>query len=337
MRKLRDFGRLLLYLFIVAAFLTVNFLLFMHIGDIRFAALITGANAIAMTLLLWFIDNHRRKKMIDEPVKKIQDGIDRVTAGDLTSRIDKKGVGNAYEYGSIIDGINKMTEELGSVETLRTDFISNVSHEMKTPISVLQNYATLLQSADLDDKTRIEYAKKISAETHRLSALITNILKLNKLENQQIFPEKTRFDLTEQVCESMLEFEPRWEEKNLEIETDLDDGVFISADREMLGIVWSNLISNAVKFTPDGGKITLSVKKLGNIAVVSVTDTGCGMDEETIKSIFRKFYQGDTSHATEGNGLGLALVRRIVDIHSGSIDVRSEKNNGSTFAVTLPL
>lgn len=337
MRKMRDFGRLMLYLFIVATFLTVNFLLFMEIGDITLAALITGANALAMTFLLWFIDNHRRKKMIDEPVKKIQEGIDRVTAGDLSSRIDKKGVGNAYEYGSIIDGINKMTEELGSVETLRTDFISNVSHEMKTPISVLQNYATLLQGRDLSEEQRIEYAKKISAETHRLSALITNILKLNKLENQQIFPEKSRFDLTEQICESMLEFETRWDEKNLEIETDLDDDVLIEADREMLSIVWSNLISNAVKFTPEGGKITLSVKKSCKNAVVTVTDTGCGMDDETAKNIFKKFYQGDTSHATEGNGLGLALVRRIVDIHGGKIDVKSEKNNGSSFAVTLPL
>lgn len=336
MKTLRDIGRLLLYLFIVAAFLTVNFLLFMRIDNVTFAAVITGANAVALTLLLWLIDNHRRKMMIDEPVKKIQEGIERVTAGDLTVRIDKKGVGNAYEYGSIIDGINKMTEELGSVETLRTDFISNVSHEMKTPIAVLQNYAMLLQDADLGEEQRIEYAKKISAETRRLGSLITNILKLNKLENQQIFPDKARFDLTEQVCECMLEFEPRWEEKDLDIETDLDEDVFIDADRDMLAIVWNNLISNAVKFTPKGGMITLSVKSSGENAVVTVADTGCGMDSETVKNIFKKFYQGDSSHAAEGNGLGLALVRRIVDIHGGEIKVESEKGKGSSFAVSLP-
>ena len=165
--------------------------------------------------------------------------------------------------------------------------------------------------------------------------LITNILKLNKLENQQIFPKAEAFDLSEQLCGALLQFEDAWESKNLNIETDIEDGVRIRSDSELLTLVWNNLVSNAVKFTPEGGAIGVSLKTEGDSIVVTVSDTGCGMKAETGKHIFEKFYQGDTSHATQGNGLGLALVKRVMDILSGEIGVQSVYGEGSTFTVKL--
>ena len=177
------------------------------------------------------------------------------------------------------------------------------------------------------------HAKAISEADRKLAQLITNILKLNKLENQQIFPQPKEFDLGEQLCECLLVFEDAWEAKNLEIETDIADDVRIKSDPELLSLVWNNLISNAVKFTPDGGTIGLSLKTEGDCVIVQVRDTGCGMKPEVGQHIFEKFYQGDTSHATQGNGLGLALVKRVVDILSGEIGVQSVYGEGSIFTV----
>ena len=156
---------------------------------------------------------------------------------------------------------------------------------------------------------------------------------MNKLENQQIFPQPQEFDLGEQLCECLLQFEDAWEAKEMEIETDIEDDVRIKSDPELLSLVWNNLISNAVKFTPEGGTIGVSLKTIGDQVVVSVSDTGCGMKPETGMHIFEKFYQGDTSHATQGNGLGLALVKRVVDILNGEIGVQSVYGQGSTFSV----
>ena len=228
-----------------------------------------------------------------------------------------------------------MTAELGSTETLRTDFIANVSHELKTPLAVMGNYATMLQRPGLSEAERIEYAKAISHSSRRLAALITNILKLNKLENQQIFPKHEEFDLSGQLCEALLQFEDAWEQKNLNIETNIEDEVRLCSDPELLSLVWNNLISNAVKFTSEGGTISVTLKGEDNAILVSVSDTGCGMKPETGKHIFEKFYQGDTSHATQGNGLGLALVKRVVDILNGEISVQSIYGQGSTFTVKV--
>ena len=184
-------------------------------------------------------------------------------------------------------------------------------------------------------KDRMEYAGAILQSTRRLAALIANILKLNKLENQQIFPKHEQYDLSGQLCEALLGFEDVWEEKGLHIETRIEDEVAICSDRELLSLVWSNLISNAVKFTPAGGSVGVSLVPEGRHVLVSVTDTGCGIDPETGKHIFEKFYQGDTSHATQGNGLGLALVKRVIDILDGEITVRSLPGQGSTFTVKL--
>jgi len=321
---------------------TCNFLLFfrgvhMSAEEIKRAAPVTFCNIIFLTAVFCAIDSARRYFMVTKPVRKIQAGIDEIMKGNFNTRIAYLHGGESdNEYDRIIMGLNRMAEELGSVETLRTDFISNVSHEMKTPLAVIQNYAALLQSPELSEEMRQEYAGAVAEQTHRMSTLITNILKLNKLENQQIYPNVTNYDLGEQLCECMLAFEQDWETKEIEIETDMEENVRIDADPELLSLVWNNLLSNAVKFTEQGGRVSLTLKRDGENVVVQISDTGCGMSPETGKDIFKKFYQGDTSHATQGNGLGLALVKRVIDISKGSVSVSSRLGEGSTFTVVLP-
>lgn len=239
-------------------------------------------------------------------------------------------------YNEIISCFNKMAQELGSLETLRTDFIANVSHEMKTPLTVMQNYGTLLQAPELSDEKRIEYAKGITDSSRRMADMMTNILKLNRLENQQIYPKSDTYDLSEQLCECLLQYENVWEKSNISIDTDIEDGVYIKADSELLSLVWNNLLSNAFKFTPDGGTVSLNLSANPDCVTVQVIDTGCGMTAEVGEHIFEKFYQGDTSHATQGNGLGLALVKRVMDIISGEISVESTLGSGTTFTVRIP-
>ncbi|MEE1329384.1 MAG: HAMP domain-containing sensor histidine kinase [Oscillospiraceae bacterium] len=300
------------------------------------AAKLTFGNVLLISFGAATIDYIRRKRMVDKPVKQIMDALDQVMQGDFTVRIAHvKEFAGETGFNEVINAINKMTAELEGTETLRTDFIANVSHELKTPLAVMANLSTMLQQPGLSDAERMAYAKDISHSARRLAALITNILKLNKLENQQIFPQPQEFDLGEQLCECLLGFEDAWEKKNLEIETDIQDDVRIKSDSELLCLVWNNLISNAVKFTPEGGTVSVTLKADGKKVFVSVRDTGCGMTAETGKHIFEKFYQGDTSHATQGNGLGLALVKRVVDILGGEIAVQSVYGQGSTFTVSI--
>ena len=303
--------------------------------NITAAAKITFLNVLLLTFLFGTIDYIRRKVMVDRPVKIITDATERIMQGDFTVRLAPMHGSGMEGFNQIGLAINKMAEELSGTETLRTDFIANVSHELKTPLAVMGNYATMLQRPGIAEEERCEYAKSISEAARKLAQLITNILKLNKLENQQIFPQPKEFDLGEQLCECLLVFEDAWEAKNLEIETDIEDDVRIQSDPELLSLVWNNLISNAVKFTPDGGTIGLSLKTEGSSVIVQVRDTGCGIKPEVGQHIFEKFYQGDTSHATQGNGLGLALVKRVMDILNGEIGVQSVYGEGSTFTVKL--
>ena len=301
--------------------------------NIGTAAKMTFLNVLLLTLLFGTIDRIRRKLMVDRPVKLITQATERIMQGDFSVRVRPMHGAGMEGFNQIGMAINAMAKELSGTETLRTDFIANVSHELKTPLAVMGNYATMLQRPGITEEERCEYAKAISEATRKLAQLITNILKLNKLENQQIFPQPKEFDLGEQLCECLLGFEDAWEAKGLEIETDLEDDVRIKSAPELLSLVWNNLISNAVKFTPDGGTIGLSLKTEGGSVVVQVRDTGCGMKPEVGQHIFEKFYQGDTSHATQGNGLGLALVKRVVDILNGEIGVQSVYGEGSTFTV----
>lgn len=301
--------------------------------QIEISAKATFINVLILTSIITAIDLIRRKITVDMPVNKINDALKKITKGDFSVRLDTRST--AQNFSEIMESINTMTEELSGVETLRTDFISNVSHEMKTPLAVIGNYGTLLQNPDLPEEQRLEYAKIITQSSKRLADLITNVLKLNKLENQQIYPQAQPYNLGEQLCECVLQFESTWESKEIELETQISEDVIVTADSELLSIVWNNLLSNAFKFTENGGKVGVTLKAEKNFATVTVWDTGCGMNTETGNHIFEKFYQGDTSHATQGNGLGLALVKRIIDITGGEVSVSSALGEGSKFTVKI--
>jgi len=304
--------------------------------NLDIAAKLTFVNVMLLSLLFTLIDALRRKLTVERTARRIAQAAQKVVAGDFSVRVPRPSRFTSDEHFSeIVDCFNQMAHELSSVETLRTDFIANVSHEMKTPLAAIHNYGTLLQTPDIADEKRLEYARGVTESSRRLADMMTNILKLNKLENQQIFPNTARYDLGEQLCEALLQFENMWEQGNIEIETEIAEDVSVYADRELLSLVWNNLLSNAFKFTPSGGKVTLSLTATERHAVVKIQDTGCGMSPETGAHIFEKFYQGDTSHATRGNGLGLALVKRVVDIVHGEISVESALGEGSSFTVKL--
>ena len=305
-------------------------------GNISHAAVITFINVILISIFFTIIDAVRRKFMIERPVRRIVNAAERIMRGEYSVRIKPlPDIYDAAGFNVIIEYFNKMAGELSGTETLRTDFIANVSHELKTPLSVMQNYGTMLQSPNLPEEKRLEYAKAITESSLRLADLITNILKLNKLENQQIYPQWQTYNLGEQICGCLLNFENVWEKKEIEIDTDIEEEVFINSDAELLTLVWNNLFSNAMKFTEPEGSVSVSLKSDGGFAIVQVSDTGCGISPEVGRHIFEKFYQGDTSHSTQGNGLGLALVKRVVDIVDGYISVQSEVGKGSTFTVRI--
>lgn len=303
---------------------------------IGLAARLTFGNVVLLSLICTIIDSLRRRFMVDRPVRRIIAAAEKIMEGDLSVRIQPvRSVDPEDGFNVIIDYFNQMAQELSGMETLRTDFIANVSHELKTPLAVMQNYGTMLQQPGLSEDQRLEYAKAITDASRRLADLITNILRLSKLENQQIFPAAEPYDLGEQLCQCLVSFENAWERKDLNIETDLAEDVTVCADGEMLTLVWNNLFSNAIKFTEPGGTVSLGLTVQDEWAVVRVSDTGCGIPPEVGAHIFEKFYQGDTSHATQGNGLGLALVKRVVDITGGQITVESQVGKGSTFTVRL--
>ena len=345
-RVLQEFSSFLLFFMSVGFVVSCCMMLFLNVlskemgltytsDNITEAAKITFLNVVMITVLFKTVDFLRRKIMVDRPVKMITDTAEKIMNGDFSARVRFMHGSGMEGFNQIGESINAMAEELSSVETLRTDFIANVSHEMKTPLAVMQNYGTLLQTPDLSEEKRIEYAKSITDASRRLADMMTNILKLNRLENQQIYPNPTTFDLGEQLCESLLHYEGTWERKNIEIETDIAENVLVSADAELLSLVWNNLFSNAFKFTEDGGKVMLTLTADETYATVKVSDTGCGMSAEGGAHIFEKFYQGDTSHATQGNGLGLPLVKRVVDIMQGEIGVESAIGIGTTFTVKI--
>ena len=284
-----------------------------------------------------FITAYQIDKRYQKPLEDFAHATKKVASGDFSVYMAPKHTPDKADHLDVIfTDFNKMVEELGSIETLKTDFFSNVSHEIKTPLAVIQSNAELLHRENISEEQRLEYTENILHATKRLSSLITNMLKLNKLEKQVIKPQPQNFDLCAQLCECALQFEDMWDKKEIEFEADMEDRVTICADSGLLELVWTNLLSNAMKFTPSGGTITITQTSDEDSVTVSISDDGCGMDENTVKRIFDKFYQGDTSHATEGNGLGLALVQRILELSEGTITVKSTPGKGTTFTVILP-
>ena len=280
----------------------------------------------------------RIQKTYDIPVQRLAKAAQQVAEGDFSIYVPTMHTAENKDYlDRLIDDFNKMVAELGSMETLKTDFFANVSHEFKTPLAGIQNNAMLLQRKNISEKEQWECADAIVESTRRLSDLISNMLKLNKLEKQTIVPKAEPYDLCEQLCECVIQFDGIMEKKEIEFEADLEEQAVIAADESLMELVWNNLLSNAIKFTPDGGSIVLHQHTDADGIIVSVSDTGCGMDSETQKKIFEKFYQGDTSHATEGNGLGLALVLRVLHLLDCQISVQSELGKGSVFTVHIPL
>lgn len=285
------------------------------------------------TAIIYFIV----RRTLLNPINKLNEAARRITAGDFSVYIEPEHTINRLsELDELISSINIMVDELDSNEMMKRDFISNVSHEIKTPLAVIQNCCFALQQEDLSPGQQREYTEVIIQSSKRLNTLVGNILKLNKLENQEIKPDKQPYDFCEQLSDCILLFESVIDDRAIRLNAGLQERTTIQADRELLDIVWTNLLSNAFKFTEPGGSISVVQAADDTHYYVTVSDSGCGMDDKTKRRLFEKFYQGDTSHAKEGNSLGMALVYRILQMSDGTIEVESELGKGSSIKVRIP-
>ncbi len=266
------------------------------------------------------------------PVVKLSKAMKQVAAGDFGIRL--KSNSGIQEIRDSYDSFNLMVGELEATETLQTDFVANVSHEFKTPINAIEGYATLLQGGS-DSTQQQSYVERILMNTRRLSTLVGNILLLSKVSNHSIPVAKTTYRVDEQIRQAIVLLEPRWTERNVEFDVDLEE-ITWTGPENLMHHVWGNLIGNAIKFGPEGGLVQIHLKQTESRYVFSVTDAGPGVPEEERQRIFHKFYQLDSSHKQEGNGLGLALVKQIVDSCQGTINVENLPEGGCRFTVTLP-
>lgn len=344
-RVLRSVSKGLLFFLLVAFVITCCILLFLRAlsismgiefteAHIQTAAKLTFGNVVLLSVLFTVLDTLRRQWMVRRPVRRIVTAAEKIMRGDFSVCLQPiKGLYGEENFNEIIRCFNRMAKEFSGIETLRSDFIGNVSHEMKTPLAVIRNYGTLLQKKDLSEEERLEYGAAVSGAADRLSDLVTNILRLNKLENQQIYPAVAPVDLSEQLVDCLLQYENVWESRDIDIETDIEDGVTVQGDAELLSLIWNNLLSNAFKFTRNRVRVSLAADE--QYVSVCVEDNGCGMSREVGARIFEKFYQADSSRALQGNGLGLALVKRVVDILEGEISVESTPGKGSAFTVKI--
>ncbi len=271
-----------------------------------------------------------------KPIHTLVSHMNRLAAGDFKTRIKGRGALSHHPYVSEVnESFNKLAEELEHTEMLRGDFINNFSHEFKTPIVSIAGLAKLLRRGNLTDEQRAVYLASIEEESLRLAAMATNVLNLTKVENQTILTDITTFNLSEQVRSAMLLLEAKWTAKNIDPDLDFDEYT-VEGNEELLKEVWINLIDNAIKFSPQGGRVSLHIRKVDGFVTVAVGNQGSEIPPDMVEKIFHKFYQGDESHATEGNGIGLAIVKRIVDLHKGSVTVTGSNGN-TVFSVSLPL
>lgn len=285
-------------------------------------------SGITVALMSYFIG-----RRVLTPLVKLSSASKEVARGNFDVTVSDSS--KMEEVQSTFRNFNAMVRELKSISTLSSDFIANVSHEFKTPLSVIEGYAMLLQDDRLTAQEREDYLNKILVNTRRLNTLVGNILMLSKMETKPLPEQYTRFRLDEQLRQVVAQLEPQWSAKGISFRVRLDE-VELLGWEQVLPYVWSNLISNAIKFSPSGSVIALTLLEQRECAVVTVSDRGCGMEPDVQERIFEKFYQGDTSHKAEGNGLGLALVRQIVELSQGVVEVESQHGKGSTFRVILP-
>lgn len=270
---------------------------------------------------------------IVRPVREVKKAMHRVEKGDFSQRLEVTGFNG--EIDELIESYNKMAQELGGIEMFRENFINSFSHEFKTPIVSIQGFAKQLKKENLSEEKKQEYIDIIISESKRLTNLSSNILMLSKLENQQIITDKTSFSLDEQIRNCILLLEKQWTAKDISFDIDMQE-IQYTTNAEMLSQVWVNIIGNAIKFSPEGSSIRVKLFKEGDVITAEITDRGIGMDQQTISHIFERFYQGDRAHASDGNGLGLPLVKRIVELCNGNIRVESQYGKGTNFIVTLP-
>lgn len=284
-----------------------------------------------LLIIIALMQNISRK--IVNPIKKITDATKKVASGDFTIELETK---RDDEIGELTHNFNKMVKELNSIECLQKDFINNVSHEIKTPISSIQGFAKLLEADDLSKEERKEYAEIIKEESDRLLYLSTNILKLAKLENQERIMNKTKFNIAEQIRRTISVLEPKWKEKNIKFNVSLKEQEFLG-EKDLMYQVWMNIIENSIKFSKQDGQIDVKMKTNQDSIIVEIKDYGIGMEEEEAKKIFDRFYQVDKSHTKPGAGLGMTIAKRIVELSDGKIEVKSKLNESTTFTVTLPI
>ena len=287
---------------------------------------------VAVSLFVGILVTSYLSKFFFDPIKKLRKAMDKVADGDFSVRLEEQS--RSKEIMEVYTGFNLMAHELGSTEILQTDFVSNVSHEFKTPINAIEGYSTLLQNDDNLTEEQKEYIEKILFNTTRLSSLVGSILLLSKLENQQIPASRAPYRLDEQIRQSLLSLEAAWAPKDLEFDVELDRIEYIG-NEAMMRHVWDNLISNAVKFSPNSGLVKMTLTKRLRKIIFTIEDSGPGLTEEAQKRIFDKFYQADGSHKQEGNGLGLTLVKRVLTIEGGEIQVENRPLGGCCFTVTL--
>lgn len=292
---------------------------------------------LVVTIVFCLLTHVQIRLRFEKPMQMLGAAAKSVASGDFSVSLKPLHRDNKRDYmDAMFEDFNKMVEELGSIETLKTDFIADVSHELKTPLAVIQNYATALKDENATDESRRFYVDTITDSSLKLGDLISNILRINKLENQKIRLEYTTYDLSRQLSDCLIAFENRWEEKQLELNIDIPDRCLIHSDMNMLELVWNNLLTNAIKFSDKGGKLFVRQFEDDQAIIVSIQDCGCGIEANKIEHIFEKFYQGERSRHQEGNGLGLALTLKIIDLLGGQILVDSKINVGSTFTVRKP-
>ena len=271
--------------------------------------------------------------MFCAPIINISRAMKKVAEGNFDMELDTKSYIN--EVQDIYSSFNLMVKELRATEILQTDFVSNVSHEFKTPINAIEGYAMLLQDPQCTSEDKENYSQRILFNTRRLSNLVGNILLLSKVENQTIQTREQKYRLDEQIRQAIVMLEPKWTEKEIELDVELEEAYYLG-DESLMFHVWMNLIENAIKFDPQGGEIRMKLEKQEKKILFTIEDNGPGISEQGMKHIFHKFYQDDSSHKSAGNGLGLALVKQILDISGGSIFVENIPSGGSRFVVKLP-